>query len=100
LTPFSAAFRPLFRLDSAGQPGIRFETPQEGRSLLGWRSGVSGFMGTKPANDSRVKLLTSSIYGTAMTSIWHLPQNYFSRVVGANPFGLLGRNVVICQPVY
>jgi hypothetical protein len=57
-------------------------------------------MRDKPAKHSRVELLTSSIHGTAVTSIRHLPQNYFSRVVGTNPFGLLGRDVVICQPMY
>ena len=30
----------------------------------------------------------------------HFPQNYVSRIVGANPFGLLERNVAICQSVY
>jgi hypothetical protein len=57
-------------------------------------------MGTKPTQHSRVELLTSRIHRTAMTSKRYLPQNYFSRVVGTNPFGLLGRNVVISQPVY
>jgi hypothetical protein len=65
-----------------------------------WRSGESGFMGTKPANHSAIELLTSSIHCTAMTSKRYFPQNDFSRVVGTNPFGLLGWNVVICQPVY
>jgi hypothetical protein len=46
-------------------------------------------MGTRRAKPSRVELLTSSIHGTAMTSIRYLPQNYFSRVVVVNPFGLL-----------
>src|ERR1700693_4126475 len=57
-------------------------------------------MGTKPAKHSRAELLTSGIHGTAVTSKRYLPQNYVSRIVGANPFGLLERNVVICQSVY
>jgi len=35
-----------------------------------------------------------------MTSKRYLPQNDVSRIMGANPFGLLERNVVICQSVY
>jgi|SRR5205807_557827 len=57
-------------------------------------------MGTKPAKHSPVELLTSGIHGTAVTSKRYLPKNYVSRIVSANPFGLLERNVVICQSVY
>ena len=57
-------------------------------------------MGTKPAKHSRIELLTSSIHGTAMTSKRYLPQDYVSRIVGTNPFGLLEWNVVVCQSVY
>jgi len=34
----------------------------------------------------------SSIQSTAMASIRNFPESYFSRVVGAYPFGLLRRN--------
>src|ERR1700733_11818522 len=57
-------------------------------------------MGTKPPKHPRVELQTRRVHRTAMTSKRYLPQNDFSRVVGTNPFGLLGRNVVICQSVY
>ena len=57
-------------------------------------------MRRKPAKHSRVELLTSSIHGTAMTSERYLPQDYVTRIVGANPFGLLEWNVVVCQSVY
>jgi len=55
-------------------------------------------MGTKPAKHSRVERLTSSTHGPAMTSVRHLPQNYFSRVVGANPFGLRGGMLSSANP--
>src|SRR5580704_14161098 len=56
-------------------------------------------MRTKPIQHLGVELLTGSTHGTTMPSVRYLPQNDLSRVVGTNLFGLLGRNVVICQPV-
>jgi hypothetical protein len=54
----------------------------------------------KPSHHATVKLLRSHIDGTAMACTRYFPERYISRVVGTNPFGLLGWNVVICQPVY
>ena len=77
--------------------------PAQGRFgdlITGWHSGISNVMRRKPAKHSRVELLPISIHGTAMTSKRYLPQSHSSRIVGANPFGLLEWNVVVCQSVY
>jgi hypothetical protein len=77
-----------------GSDGLLRE--MSGCSLYGVKhSGIAAIMRGEPTKHSCVELLTSSIHGTAMTSKRYLPQNYVSRIVGANPFGLLERNVAI-----
>src|ERR1700687_5122409 len=57
-------------------------------------------MRIKPVQNSRVELLASNIHSTAVTSIWYVPQNYSSRVVGTNPFRVLWGNIVVGQSMY
>jgi hypothetical protein len=90
-----------------GHAGIPNETAQVGRSSPRWRSGGSGFTGTKPTQHSRVELLalSCSSYTNAAISfpgnrwiwsstkpinIWCAAQSPFSK--SASLLGIFTRN--------